>query len=168
MATEAPQPAWPEPAESPAWSDIADEAESAGPGSAEPGPAPDAQPEAQPAAEAARSRRPSSLRSPDAASTEAPRGTFAPPAFPGSPGSAPGQPPVSEPAQGGRSGHVPNPASLRKKLPLGRLPLGKLPLDKLPAGQLRTLVKQRPEVGLGLAFAGGLVIATILKRLGRR
>lgn len=71
------------------------------------------------------------------------------------------------------------------KLPLdklSKLPLDKLsrkpssatpsadkpPSDKQPVEKLRTLTKQRPEVGLGLAFAGGLVIATILKRLGRR
>jgi hypothetical protein len=59
------------------------------------------------------------------------------------------------------------------KLPLDKLsrpnlPTDKLPTDKLPVEQLRTLTRQRPEVGLGLAFAGGLVIATILKRLGRR
>jgi hypothetical protein len=51
---------------------------------------------------------------------------------------------------------------------MDKLPLDKLPMDKLPIDRLRTLTKQRPEVGLGLAFAGGLVIATILKRLGRR
>jgi hypothetical protein len=75
-----------------------------------------------------------------------------------------------------------------KKLPLDKLPLDKLPLkklsrskpspekpateklstDKLPVDKLRTLARQRPELGLGAAFAGGLVIATILKRLGRR
>jgi hypothetical protein len=74
------------------------------------------------------------------------------------------------------------------KLPFDKLPLDKLPLkklsrgkpspekpateklstEKLPVDRLRTLAKQRPEVGVGLAFAGGLVIATILKRLGRR
>jgi hypothetical protein len=41
-------------------------------------------------------------------------------------------------------------------------------VERLPLGQLQALVKKRPELGLGLAFAGGLVIATILKRLGRR
>jgi hypothetical protein len=30
-----------------------------------------------------------------------------------------------------------------------------------------SLVNERPEVGIGLAFAGGLVLATILKRLAR-
>jgi hypothetical protein len=30
-----------------------------------------------------------------------------------------------------------------------------------------SLVNERPEVGVGLAFAGGLVLATILKRLAR-
>ena len=73
---------------------------------------------------------------------------------------------------------MPNPASLLGKIPrdklptdkisMDKLPLDKLPTDKLPVDRLRTLTKQRPEVGLGLAFAGGLVIATILKRLGRR
>jgi len=42
-----------------------------------------------------------------------------------------------------------------------------------PAGpalpeQLLALVNQRPEVGLGIAFVGGLLLATIIKRLGRR
>jgi hypothetical protein len=75
-----------------------------------------------------------------------------------------------------------------KKLPFDKLPLDKLPLkklsrgkpspekpateklstDKLPLDKLRTLTKQRPELGVGIAFAGGLVIATIVKRLGRR
>jgi hypothetical protein len=41
-------------------------------------------------------------------------------------------------------------------------------VQRLPLGELQALVKKRPEVGLGIAFAGGLVIATILKRLGRR
>jgi hypothetical protein len=54
------------------------------------------------------------------------------------------------------------------KLPTDKLPTNKLPTDKLPVDKLRSLTRQRPEVGLGLAFAGGLVIATIIKRLGRR
>jgi hypothetical protein len=41
-------------------------------------------------------------------------------------------------------------------------------VERIPVGQVQALVKKRPEVGLGIAFAGGLVIATILKRLGRR
>jgi hypothetical protein len=36
-----------------------------------------------------------------------------------------------------------------------------------PGQKLVTLVSERPEVGLGIAFAAGLVIATILKRLAR-
>jgi hypothetical protein len=70
-----------------------------------------------------------------------------------------------------------------KKLPFDKLPLKKsspdkpspdkpasekLSTDKLPVDKLRTLARQRPEIGVGLAFAGGLVIATIVKRLGRR
>lgn len=41
-------------------------------------------------------------------------------------------------------------------------------LERLGLGQLDALIRRRPEVGLGIAFAGGLVAATILKRLGRR
>ncbi len=33
--------------------------------------------------------------------------------------------------------------------------------------QLSNLVRERPEVGLGIAFVGGVVLATILKRLAR-
>jgi hypothetical protein len=40
-------------------------------------------------------------------------------------------------------------------------------LDKLPTTKLQTLMKERPEAGLGLAFIGGLLIATILRRLAR-
>jgi hypothetical protein len=36
-----------------------------------------------------------------------------------------------------------------------------------PSQKLVTLVSERPEVGLGIAFAAGLVIASILKRLAR-
>ena len=41
-------------------------------------------------------------------------------------------------------------------------------LERLGLGQLDALIRRRPEVGLGMAFAGGLLAATILKRLGRR
>jgi hypothetical protein len=34
--------------------------------------------------------------------------------------------------------------------------------------RIYTLTNQRPEVALGAAFVGGLVLATIIKRLGRR
>ena len=34
--------------------------------------------------------------------------------------------------------------------------------------RLYTLTNERPEVGLGIAFVGGLVLATIIKRFGRR
>lgn len=40
-------------------------------------------------------------------------------------------------------------------------------MEKLPIENLKTVVRERPEVGLGLAFAGGLVIATLLRRLAR-
>jgi hypothetical protein len=122
-----------------------------------------------------------------------PRRKLAAPAFPSAP-AVPGSrvpPPVTpEPAEqsdpvtepepaASHVSRVPNPVSLlgsripKDKIPTDRismdkLPLDKLPTDKLPIGKLQTLTKQRPELGLGLAFAGGLVIATILKRLARR
>jgi hypothetical protein len=34
--------------------------------------------------------------------------------------------------------------------------------------RLYTLTNERPEVGLGIAFVGGLLLATIIKRFGRR
>ncbi|MFZ0385601.1 MAG: hypothetical protein WAL22_08060 [Solirubrobacteraceae bacterium] len=39
---------------------------------------------------------------------------------------------------------------------------GPTPIEKVTA-----LVAERPEIGVGGAFAGGIVIALILKRLGR-
>jgi len=36
-----------------------------------------------------------------------------------------------------------------------------------PIGRVRALAAERPEVVVGAAFAGGLVLATILKRLAR-
>jgi hypothetical protein len=193
-----PLASWPEAAESPAWERIADQAQSAVPGSAEPGTAPQAAPTGvRPATEAGRSRRPTSLRDQYVQDSESvPRRKLAAPAFPSAPpvpGSRvppPVEPepaeepaPVSEPetaaSHGAHIPRVPNPVSLlggripKDKLPTDRismdkLPLDKLPTDKLPIGKLQTLTRQRPELGLGLAFAGGLLIATILKRLARR
>lgn len=37
-----------------------------------------------------------------------------------------------------------------------------------PTGKLREFTAQRPEVALAVAFAGGIVIATILKHIARR
>jgi hypothetical protein len=157
---------------------------------------PEAPTDVQPATEAGRSRRPTSLRDQYVQDTESvPRRKLSAPDFPSAPpvpGSRvtltvsetdeqgnPGQ--VSEAAQTAGASHLPHmpsPSSLLGKLPMDKiptdkismdkLPLDKLPTDKLPVDRLRTLTRQRPEVGLGLAFAGGLVIATILKRLGRR
>jgi hypothetical protein len=36
------------------------------------------------------------------------------------------------------------------------------------AAKLRELTAQRPEVALAVAFAGGIVVATILKHIARR
>jgi len=186
-----PPAAWPDAEEGPVWVEIADRPESAAPGPAGPGASPEqAHTEVRPATEAARSRRPTSLREQYVQETESiPRRKLAAPAFPSAP-SVPGSPvspPVSDTAEQGNTAQVPptaqappapKPASLLGRLPMDRLPrdritMDKLPLDKLPTDglrvdRLRTLTRQRPELGLGLAFAGGLVIATILKRLGRR
>ncbi len=202
---------WRNAGDSPAWEKIVDQAQSAAPGSAEPGAAPQRAPaeapdppapaEVPPATEAGRARRPTSLRDQYVQDSESvPRRKLSAPAFPSAPpvpGSRwappaestdpPGDqipapsPPASAPPQApdsARAPHLPNPASLLGKIPtdkiptdkvsMDKLPLDKLPTDRLPLDQLRTLTKQRPEVGLGLAFAGGLAIATILKRLGRR
>ncbi|MDE3131991.1 MAG: hypothetical protein KGL16_12645 [Acidobacteriota bacterium] len=109
----------------------------------------------------ARSRRPSSLRLPTDLTGRLPHRKVTPSSFPSSPAfpGSPVQTPVSEAAESGRSGQVPRFVSSLS---------ARLPTDRLPVDRARTLLKQRPEVGLGIAFAGGLVIATIIKRLGRR
>lgn len=180
--------AWADDAGTPRWSNIAAEAGSSGPGSAEPGPSSAVTSDSGPAAEtgqpadSGRFRRPSSLRAGVSAAAEARPSSAAPqfpssPSIPGSAQAAPApaepQPSVSEPSATGRRRQMPNPSELLGKLQAARLPTGnpttgKLATDKLPTGQLKKLVRERPEVGLGLAFAGGLVLATILKRLGRR
>jgi hypothetical protein len=190
---EQPLGAWSESTEQSVWVDIEDQAESSAPGPAGPGASPEVPEEAptevQPATEAGRSRRPTSLREQYVQSEDVPRRKLSPPAFPSAPfvPGSPVEPPVSEAEQAGSNADVHNhehvhdsgPApSLKEKLSLDKLPLDKLSLsklpfdklstDKLPVDKLRTLTKQRPEVGLGLAFAGGLAIATIIKRLGRR
>ena len=201
-ATEAvsePAGVWRDTTDGPAWEKIADQAQSAAPGSAEPGASPevdqaeaeDPPTEVQPATEAGRARRPTSLRDQYVQDGDSvPRRKLSAPAFPSAP-SVPGSrwvspdagseqnestgeaAPAAEAAAVPPSANIPNPTSLLGKFPtdkisMDKLPIDKLPTDKLPLDQLRTLTKQRPEVGLGLAFAGGLLIATILKRLGRR
>jgi hypothetical protein len=191
--TEQPLGAWSEPTEESAWANIDDEAESSAPGPAGPGASPgvleEAPTEVPPATEAGRSRRPTSLRDQYVQTEGVPRRKLSPPAFPSAPfvPGSPVEPPVSEAEQAGGYADVHNPEhvhdsgpqpSLKEKLsfdklPLDKLSLSKLPFDKLstdkfPVDKLRTLTKQRPEVSLGLAFAGGLAIATIIKRLGRR
>ena len=162
---------------------------------AEPSGAEESPTEVQPATEAGRARRPTSLRDLYVQDGDTvPRRKLSAPAFPSAP-SVPGSqwgpaasegeepaaaavpPPTAEPASTPHSTGIPNPASLLGKFPkdkiptdkiaMDKLPLDKLPTDKLPLDQLRALTKQRPEVGLGIAFAGGLIVATILKRLGR-
>ena len=163
------------------------------PSAAEPGAAPQEAPtevttpsevtptEAATPADPAPTRRPTSLRDQYVKDSDSvPRRKLEPPPFASAP-AFPGSdvtPPVSEPPQPGNPDEVAKPASLLGRIPTDRIPtdklsmdnipLDKLSVDKLPVDKLRSLVKQRPEVGLGLAFAGGLVIASILKRLGRR
>ena len=36
-----------------------------------------------------------------------------------------------------------------------------------PLEQLTKLINERPEVGVGLAFVGGVILASILNRLAR-
>ncbi len=153
--------AWSEPAAGPRWSEIASEADATAvaPGIMDAGLSAAAPGESQPATEAGRSRRPSSLRSGSPAPTEVPARGVASPASAGrTPIDAPQREsesdnPVSEAARAGRSGQMSKAA-------------GSL-LEKAPVGKLQALVKERPEAGLGLAFLGGLVIATVLRRLAR-
>jgi hypothetical protein len=57
--------------------------------------------------------------------------------------------------------------------PAGSAPAGQSPVQagqaSLQAGRasLQSLARERPEVVIGAAFAGGLVLALILKRLAR-
>lgn len=125
---------------------------------------PPVEPAMDPAGEAAR-RRPTSLRGPDDPTAQVPHRKLTPAQFPTSP-VFPGstvRPPVSEPQDLGNSGHVSDPSSSLRN----RLPNINVAVDHEAVEQLRSQIRQRPEMGLGLAFAGGLVIATILKRLGR-
>lgn len=52
---------------------------------------------------------------------------------------------------------------------VSQLPAAPLPGDVAPTDQpgLAGLIEARPELGVGAAFAGGFVVAMILKRLGR-
>ena len=199
-ASEAPEsettePAWPQPTEGPAWSELADAIESSGTAAAQIDPSLESPPE-EALSEGSRARRPTSLR-PSGPTSDAPWRKLTPSSFPSAPAvpGSPVQPPVSEPEEAGRSADVPSASpSLREKIQSGaslrstmqtasslrqRLPAGSSSLrasvqssrgavDKLPVDQFKSLVKRRPEVGLGAAFGGGLVIATLLKRLGRR
>jgi hypothetical protein len=41
------------------------------------------------------------------------------------------------------------------------------PRDAQPPDAIAAIVAERPEVAVGVAFAGGLLLARILRRLGR-
>jgi hypothetical protein len=129
--------AWGAPAPEPEWTAIEVESESIGPGSAEPGPA-----------SVGRPRRPSSLRAQIGESVDVPRRPLSPPRFPPQP---------AAPAAGetGSAGAEPT-----------RAPAGGDQLQKRVESFV-ALMNERPEVGLGVAFVGGLIAASILKRLAR-
>ncbi|HET9094121.1 MAG TPA: hypothetical protein VFN36_03455 [Solirubrobacteraceae bacterium] len=81
--------------------------------------------------------------------------------------------PVSDPPETGNSGHMPASATLLGKIPTDKISMGKLPrvdvlVDQEAIGQLKAQLRRRPEIGLGAAFAAGLALATIVKRLGRK
>jgi hypothetical protein len=132
--------AWGESAAEPEWSAIDVEGEPAGPGSAEPGP-PSQVPEGRP-------RRPSSLRAQIGESVNVPRRPLSPPPFP--------TPPAAADAEAPRTGGA----------DATRAPAGGVQLQKRVESFV-ALVNERPEVGLGVAFVGGLILASILKRLAR-
>ena len=113
----------------------------------------------EPAGEGDQPRRPTSLRDSSAPFAEVPRRRLSAAGFPGSPHS-----PVSDEGQAGNSGQMSDSGSPLRD----RLPKVNVQVDPAAIEKLKTVVRERPEIGLGLAFAGGLVIATILKRLGRR
>jgi hypothetical protein len=78
---------------------------------------------------------------------------------------------ISEPAPGSTPpAAVPTPrAPTRPPIPPPvppALETGPQP-DPSPIDKVTALVSERPEVGVGGAFAGGIVLALILKRLGR-
>ena len=100
--------------------------------------------------DAQRTRRPHSLRK-SAAATEPP-----------APGDAAAGRTAGELADATGSATDPAATALAAGSPLNAV------LERLGLSQAEALVRRRPEVGLGIAFAGGLVVATILKRLGRR
>ncbi len=118
---------------------------SSGAGSAEPAPSEGA---------SASRRRPLSLRSgggsggnSDGGSGEAPRRRLTPPPFPKPRGRAGHDAPAVAP-----DGEVSSPKLARPA-----------PIEKFVA-----VTRERPEAGLAVAFVGGVLIATLLKRFARR
>ena len=109
-----------------------------------------------PVTDAGRLRRPASLRS-AAASAPVPRRKLTPPPFPRRDSKLEAQPESTDPATPATDAVAPATDAVAPTPDAGPSPTQKLV----------TLVRERPEVGLGIAFAAGLVIATILKRLAR-
>jgi hypothetical protein len=70
-------------------------------------------------------------------------------------------PAVAPPAPGDSTVVSPAPVPPRSEPPAWR------PEDDLSSGGPAALAAERPEVAVGAAFAGGLVLALILKRLAR-
>jgi hypothetical protein len=140
---------WEAPAAEPAWTDIDVDPESAGLAGSSASGAADATDGSE--GHSGRLRRPSSLRSAVEGESGVPRRKLTPPPFP--------KPPKAAPTEAaGPSSPAPKPADTVSP-----------PVDRGPSAvaRLTTLVSERPEVGVGIAFFGGLVLASILKRLAR-
>ena len=75
--------------------------------------------------------------------------------------------PVTLPTQISEPASVTPPAVTRPPIPPPVPPAVETEPQPSPIEKVNALVAERPEVGVGGAFAGGIVLALILKRLGR-
>jgi hypothetical protein len=75
--------------------------------------------------------------------------------------------PVTLPTQISEPATVTPPAVTRPPIPPPVPPAVEAGPQPSPIEKVNALVAERPEVGVGGAFAGGIVLALILKRLGR-
>jgi hypothetical protein len=77
------------------------------------------------------------------------------------------QPPVPEPESEPATAPLPPAAAPPPPPPPGPVSTQSTGFDPVAGGQEESLVVQRPEIAVGAAFAGGLVLAVLLKRLAR-
>ncbi|HTW12108.1 MAG TPA: hypothetical protein VME01_05145 [Solirubrobacteraceae bacterium] len=152
---------WSESSEQPTWTPIDVESENPAADAIKPAAGPNpyaAIPQGEPVPAAPAGRRPSSLRAAlDERLPNVPRRSLTPPPLrhnqADSPASAAASAPAPAPAVSA--------ATSRAAEPKAHSGPG------LPE-RIIVLVNERPEVAIGVAFVGGLLLATILKRLGRR